>query len=349
MADLNNSNCSDVEDNVTAPLERDFYGCYCLKFRIKHGASVTEQQIFRDFTAFGDVLDVWGAGFVYKDRLDSEVHVRFSRRCDAKEALKYLRESYHELTPAISDVLPDNHGLFTISFENKMAIPSSDLYHEFSKYGEIKSITGALNVKMGRIYISYWKKASAIQAFVNKTERWFVNMRFTFPKCEKDYFGTYCMKFYNTQGTPKYASEREVRDDFGRYGEVVDVRGPGLFNVPGDDVYVRYWEKTSAQTALSSLVGRYDCLCITPASEIQQDKFGVYTITFVNKPNVSEDEAWHIFQKFGPVASLTGTFGVSTGRVFVSYQDKEDVMRALQAMLISRQFHLQVIYSNVLI
>ena len=40
--------------------------------------------------------------------------------------------------------------------------------------------------------------------------------------------------------------------------------------------------------------------------------------------------------------SLTGTFGVITGRVFVSYQEKEHVMRALQAMLISRQFHLQV-------
>ena len=178
-----------------------------------------------------------------------------------------------------------------------MAIPSADLYHEFSKYGEIKSITGALNVEMGRIYISYWKKASSIQAFVNKTERWFVNMRFTFPRCEKDYFGTYCMKFYNTKGTPKYASEREVRDEFGRYGEVVDIRGPGLFDVPGDDVYVRYRKKTSAQTALSSLVGRYDCLCITPASHIQPDKYGLFTLTFVNKPIVSEDQAWQIFQE----------------------------------------------------
>jgi len=353
MAELNNSNSSsgvEDSDSVKAPLERDFYGCYCLKFRIKHGASVTEEQIFRDFGAHGEVLDVWGAGFVYKeasavkysDRLDSEVNVRFPRRRDAKEALKYLREFYHELTPAISDVLPDNHGVFTISFENKMAIPTSDLHHEFSKYGEIKSITGALNIKMGKIFISYWRKESAIQAFLNKTERWFMNMRFTFPRCEKDYFGTYCMKFYNTQGTPNYASEMEVREDFGRYGEVVDIRGPGLYDVAGDDVYVRYWEKTSAQTALSSLVGRYDCLCITPASGIQPDKYGLFTLTFVNKPIVTEDQAWQIFQQFGRVVSLTGTFCAPTGRLFVSYEEKEPALRALQAMLITKQFKLQL-------
>ena len=87
----------------------------------------------------------------YSDRLDTEVNVRFSNRRDAEESLNHLRETYHELTPAISDVLPDNHGLYTISFENKMAIPTSDLFHGFSKSGEIKSTTGALCVKMGRV------------------------------------------------------------------------------------------------------------------------------------------------------------------------------------------------------
>jgi len=354
MTDLNNSNTSSVEDgdNVKAPLERDFYGCYCLKFRIKHGSSITEAQILSDFEAYGEVLDVWGAGFVYKessdlpikytDRLDSEVNVRFTHRRDAKEALSNLQEFYHELTPAISDVLPDNHGTFTISFENKMAIPTNDLFIEFSKYGEIKSITGALNIKMGRIFVSYWSKESAIKAFLNKTERWFMNMRFILPRCEKDYFGTYCMKFYNTQGTHNYASEMEVRDEFGRYGEVVDIRGPGLFDVVGNDVYVRYWEKTSAQTALTSLVGRYESLCITPGTDIQPDRWGMWTLTFVNKHSVSEDEVWQIFQKFGRVTSVVGTFDLSTGRIFLSYEDKEAALRALQAMLTSRQFKVQV-------
>eukprot|EP00092_Neocalanus_flemingeri_P020880 GFUD01022621.1.p1 GENE.GFUD01022621.1~~GFUD01022621.1.p1 ORF type:complete len:497 (+),score=148.31 GFUD01022621.1:56-1546(+) len=354
MTDLNISNSSsgDGNDNAKAPLERDFYGCYCLKFRIKHGSSVTEDQIFRDFGTHGEVLDVWGAGFVYKeagecpvkysDMLDSEVNVRFSNRRDAEEALRNLREFYYELTPAISDVLPDNNGLYTISFENKMAISTNDLFHEFSKYGEIKSITGAHNVKMGRVFISYWRKESSIQAFLNKTERWFLNMRFTFPRCEKDYFSTYCMKFYNTKESPNYATEKQVREDFGRYGEVVDIRGPGLFDTPGDDVYIRYWEKTSAQTALSSLVGRYDCICIAPSSDIHADKYGVFTLTYVNRPNVSEAEAWQIFGQFGSLMNVSGTFGVNTGRVFVAYKEKEAALSAMQAMLVTKQFHLQL-------
>ena len=44
-----------------------------------------------------------------------------------------------------------------------------------------------------------------------------------------------------------------MKDEFGRDGEVVDIRGSGVFDVPGDDVYVRYWEKTSAQTALRAM------------------------------------------------------------------------------------------------
>ena len=59
------------------------------------------------------------------------------------------------------------------------------------------------------------------------------------------------------QGCPQLRNgETQVKDEFGRDGEVVDIRGSGVFDVPGDDVYVRYWEKTGAQTALSYLVGR---------------------------------------------------------------------------------------------
>merc|ERR1719158_785667 len=345
----NNSSVDDYED-VKVPLERDFYGSYCLKFRIKHGSSVSEDQIFRDFGAYGELLDVWGAGFILKnkdplnfnDRLDSEVYVRFHQRQHAKEALANLYEIYHELTPAISDVLPDNHGTYTIFFDNKMGISSKDLFHEFSKHGDVKSITGDLDRLMGRVFISFWKKEGAIKAFLNKTERWFVNMRFTLPRCEKDYFGTYCMKFYNTQGTATYASEEKVRRDFGRYGEIVDIRGPGLFHTSGNDVYVRYWEKTSAHIALSSLVGKYDSLSITPATDIHSDKYGMYTLTFINEQNVSEDEVWQIFQKFGHVVSVSGTFNTRTGRVFLNYEDKEAAVRAMQGMLISKQFHIRL-------
>jgi len=356
MDDLNISNTSSVDDydeGVSKPeLERDFYGSYCLKFRIQHGCIVKEEQIRKDFGVYGELLDVWGAGsgFVPKndeqvnsnDWLDSEVYVRFHHRRDARDALDNLCEIYHELTPAISDVLPDNHGTFTIFFENKMGISSKDLFHEFGKYGHVKSITGDLDRLMGRVFISFWKKEAAIQAFLNKTERWFVNMRFILPRCDKDYFGTYCMKFYNTHGTPTHASEVQVRRDFGRYGEVVDVRGPGLFETSGNDVYVRYWEKTSAQTALSSLVGKYDSLCITPATDMHPDKHGMYTLTFINEPNVSEDQVWQIFRRFGDVVSVSGPFNTRTGRIFLNYRDKEAAVRAMQGMLISKQFHIRL-------
>jgi len=246
------------------------------------------------------------------------------------------------LTPAISDVLPDNHGTFTIFFDNKMGISAKDLFHEFSKFGDIKSITGDLDSLMGRVFISFWKKEGAIKAFLNKTERWFVNMRFTLPRCEKDYFGTYCMKFYNTQGTSCYASEAQVQRDFERYGQVVDIRGPGLFETSGNDVYVRYWEKTSAQTALFSLVGKYDSLCITPGTDIHPDKHGMYTLTFINEPNVSEDGVWEIFERFGNVVSVSGPFNTPTGRIFLNYDNRNDAVRAMQGMLISKQFHVRL-------
>ena len=89
----------------------------------------------------------------------------------------------------------------------------------------------------------------------------------------------------------------QVLEDFGQYGEVVDVRGPGLFEVTGDDVYVRYKEKSSAEQALIELVGKYDSLCLAPPSDIQADKFGYYTITFVNDKCLSKSDVWYIFSK----------------------------------------------------
>ena len=43
--------------------------------------------------------------------------------------------------------------------------------------------------------------------------------------------------------------------------------------------------------------------------------------------------------KFGPVTSITGTYNVITGRVFVAYEEK---LPALRDMLISKPFHLLV-------
>ena len=44
---------------------------------------------------------------------------------------------------------------------------------------------------------------------------------------------------------------------------------------------------------------------------------------------------------------MTGTFCAPTGRLFVSYEEKEPALRALQAMLITKQFKLQVIQEYI--
>ena len=181
---------------------------------------------------------------------------------------------YHQLTPAsISDVLPDNYGLYTISFYNKTGIPSTEVRREFSKFGEVKNLTGSLDVKGGRVFVSYKNKESAVQAlqaFFFRKDR-YPNMKFALPRCEKDYFGCFCLKFYNKTGEITY---EKVLEDFSQYGEVVDIRGPGLFDVTGDDVYVRYKVQSSAEQALIELVGKYDSLCLAPPSDIRADKFG---------------------------------------------------------------------------
>ena len=127
----------------------------------------------------------------------------FVYSADAEEALRNLSSKYHQLTPAsISDVLPDNYGLYTISFYNKTGIPSAEVRREFSKFGEVKNLTGSLDVKGGRVFVSYKEKGSAVaalQAFFFRKDR-YPNMKFALPRCEKDYFGCYCLKFYNKSG-----------------------------------------------------------------------------------------------------------------------------------------------------
>ena len=288
-------------------LEKDYYGCYCLKFIVKNGTHITEDKVLEDFGQFGEVVDVRGPG-LFSGLRGNHVYVRFIEKGDAEEALRNLSVKYHQLTPAsISDVLPDNYGLYTISFYNKTGIPSAEVRREFSNFGEVKNLTGSLDVKGGRVFVSYKEKSSAVQAlqafFFRKDK--YPNMKFALPRCEKDYFGCYCLKFYNKSGD---ITEEKVLRDFGQFGDVVDVRGPGLFDVTGDDVYVRYKEKSSAEQALIELVGKYDSLCLAPPSDIQADKFGYFTITFVNDKCLSKSDVWYIFSKFGTVACVNGNY-----------------------------------------
>lgn len=332
---------ADKDEVIPSSLEKDYYGCYCLKFIVKNGTHITEEKVLEDFGQFGEVVDVRGPG-LFSGLRGNHVYVRFIEKIDAEEALRHLHVKYHQLTPAsISDVLPDNYGLYTISFYNKTGIPSAEVRREFSNFGEVKNLTGSLDVKGGRVFVSYKEKSSAVQAlqaFFFRKEK-YPNMKFALPRCEKDYFGCYCLKFYNKSGD---ITEEKVLRDFGQFGDVVDVRGPGLFDVTGDDVYVRYKEKSSAEQALVELVGKYDSLCLAPPSDIQADKFGYFTITFVNDKCLSKSDVWYIFSKFGTVACVNGTFDCKKGRVFVSYKDKQGALNALETMLITKEYHLQV-------
>ena len=342
IADKDQQHSSSINGEIPpSSLEKDYYGCYCLKFIVKNGTHITEDKVLEDFGQFGEVVDVRGPG-LFSGLRGNHVYVRFIEKNDAEEALRNLSVKYHQLTPAsISDVLPDNYGLYTISFYNKTGIPSAEVRREFSHFGEVKNLTGSLDVKGGRVFVSYKEKSSAVQAlqafFFRKDK--YPNMKFALPRCEKDYFGCYCLKFYNKSGD---ITEQKVLTDFGQFGDVVDVRGPGLFDVTGDDVYVRYKEKSSAEQALIELVGKYDSLCLAPPSDIQADKFGYFTITFVNDKCLSKSDVWYIFSKFGTVACVNGTFDCKKGRVFVSYKEKQGALNALETMLITKEYHLQV-------
>lgn len=82
---------------------------------------------------------------------------------------------------------------------------------------------------------------------------------------------------------------------------------------------------------------------------LQADKFGYYTITFVNDKCLSKSDVWYIFSKFGTVACVNGTFDCKKGRVFVSYKEKQGALNALETMLITKEYHLQVIKKITLI
>ena len=64
---------------ATCLLERDYYGCYCLKFIVKNGTHITEEKVLEDFGAYGDVVDVRGPG-LFSGLRGNHVYVRFIDR-----------------------------------------------------------------------------------------------------------------------------------------------------------------------------------------------------------------------------------------------------------------------------
>ena len=122
---------------------------------------------------------------------------------------------------------------------------------------------------------------------------------------------------------------------------------------------MRYKEKSSAEQALIELVGRYDSLCLAPPSDIQADKFGYYTITFVNDKCLSKSDVWYIFSKVcraGEGCADSNNLSCSLVPWHVSMEHliarrgeslsptrrSRGALNALETMLITKEYHLQV-------
>lgn len=106
---------------------------------------------------------------------------------------------------------------------------------------------------------------------------------------EKDIFGYFCLSFLNEDGE---ISEKKVRHDFSKFGEVVSVRG-ALGKQKGH-VFVRFRKKEAAENCLnclnsfplsemSELFGRY--LFLSPATprDIDCDMYGLYRSEITEK------------------------------------------------------------------
>jgi hypothetical protein len=146
---------------------------------------------------------------------------------------------------------------------------------------------------------------------------------------EKDIFGYFCLSFLNEDGE---ISEKKVRHDFSKFGEVVSVRG-ALGKQKGH-VFVRFRKKEAAENCLnclnsfplsemSELFGRY--LFLSPATprDIDCDMFGLYSISFLNLNIRTFREIRAEFSKFGEIVRLTSGGGGNTDElVSISYSDK---------------------------
>ena len=162
---------------------------------------------------------------------------------------------------------------------------------------------------------------------------------------EKDIFGYYCLSFLNEDGD---INEKKVRHDFGKFGEVVSVRG-ALGKQKGH-VFVRFRRKEAAENCLnclnsfplsemSELFGKY--LYLSPATprDIDCDMYGLYSISFLNLNMKTFREIRTEFSKFGEIVRLTsGGSGNTDELVSISYSDKNAAVKALQTHFTNKEF-----------
>ena len=162
---------------------------------------------------------------------------------------------------------------------------------------------------------------------------------------EKDIFGYFCLSFLNEDGD---INEKKVRHDFGKFGEVVSVRG-ALGKQKGH-VFVRFRRKEAAENCLnclnsfplsemSELFGKY--LFLSPATprDIDCDMYGLYSISFLNLNMKTFREIRQEFSKFGEIVRLTSGGGGNTDElVSISYAEKQAAVKALQNHFTNKEF-----------
>ncbi len=124
------------------------------------------------------------------------------------------------------------------------------------------------------------------------------------PVCTEDIFGLYSLAFVNKS---KDLSERRIKVDFSKYGEVVKIRGQfGTSNMAvtngsgaSDIIVVSYSLRESAQTAVEApaLIAKYPSLKVAPPMEIVTDKNGHFSIDFGNSAMSSIREITNVFAR----------------------------------------------------
>jgi hypothetical protein len=154
---------------------------------------------------------------------------------------------------------------------------------------------------------------------------------------ELDVFGLYSLTFVNKA---KDLSERKVRQDFGKYGDVSRVRGG--FNTSGESIIVSFNDKEAAEKAVNSsgLASKYGpSLNTCPNVDVVSDKDGHFSVEFVNSGMYGIREITNEFSKHGEVMKvMAGGAKNAVKRVTVSFADRQAAFDAVKTHETSKDF-----------
>ena len=154
---------------------------------------------------------------------------------------------------------------------------------------------------------------------------------------EVDVFGLYSLTFINKA---KDLSERKVRLDFTKFGDVARIRGQ--FNNSGETIIVSFSDKESAEKAVQSpsLASKYGPSFNTcPFMDVVPDKDGHFSIEFINSGMSGIREITNEFSKHGEVMKvMAGGAKNAVKRVTVSFADRNAAFEAVKAHETSKDF-----------